>query len=40
MNEDDSWTDNRDELDVRAQAVAPNGATPLSANSNTVVGNF
>ena len=40
VNEDDSWTDHRDELYVRAQAVAPNGATPLSVNSNTVVGNF
>ena len=40
VNEDDSWTDHHDELYVRAQAVAPNGATPLSVNSNTVGGNF
>ena len=40
VNEDDSWTDNHDELYVRAQAVASNGAVSLSVNSNTVGGYF
>lgn len=40
VNEDDSWTDNHDELYVRAQAVAANGATSLSVRSNTVGGYF
>jgi hypothetical protein len=40
VNEDNSWTDNHDELYVRARAVAPNGATPLSVNSNNVGGYF
>ena len=40
VNEDDSWTDNHDELYVRARAVGPNGNVALTVESNRVGGYF
>lgn len=40
VNEDNSWTDNHDELYVGVRIVGPNGATALSVESNRVGGYF
>lgn len=40
VNEDDSWTDDHDELYVGARAVGPNGNVALKVESNHVGGYF
>ena len=40
LNEDDSWTDNHDELYVGARAVGPSGNVALTVESNRVGGYF
>jgi len=40
LNEDDSWTDNTDELYVGVRVVGPNGNVALKVESNHITGRF